>query len=295
MRKNLFLSTLLILTSTITYAQSDNKLQLSAGTGYQKEDFHWSIAGNADGQDPNVYSELKWRNIAGETWYGSVQYNLWNRFWLMGDYSYSKITSGTSNDTDYGGDNRTNPVYDEDFSSNKGSRSGWSAGIGYCVIQTKRVRLLPSVGYSANNESYYLLGNVGDFAQVNSNYKTGWKGGFIKLQVQVELAGSLSLSVTPTYYQVKYNATADWNLIEDFQHPVSFRDNANGYGFNANAELLYAITKHIGIHAGFTWFDWETGKGVDQLYLTSGETDKTQMNGAYRKGNMVDVGLNVQF
>lgn len=295
MRKHLFLIISFVSISTFVSAQSGDKLQLSVGTGYQKENFHWSIAGNADGQNPNVYSELKWHNIAGETWYSSLQYNFWNRFWITGGYSYSKITSGTSNDTDYGADNRTDSVYDQNFSSNKGSTSTWSADIGCSVIQTRKIQLLPSIGYSSNYQNYYLLGNVGDFAQVNSSYKTNWKGTYLKLKVRFQLIGPLCIAASATYNQIKYNAAADWNLIENFQHPVSFRDNANGYGFNGNAGLLYAITKHISIHAGLTWFDWETGKGIDQLYLTNGTTDKTQMNGASRKGTMVDGGLDIRF
>lgn len=281
--------------SAFAYAQSGDKLQLSVGTGYQKEDFHWSIAGNANGQNPNIYSELKWHNIVGEIWYGGLQYNIWKRIGLTGDYSRSNITSGTSNDTDYGADNRTYPVYNENFSSNKGSTSAWSVGIGYSVIQTGKITLFPSAGYSSNYQNYWLRGNAGDFAQVNSSYKTNWKGTYLKLKAQFELIGPLSIATTATYNQVKYNAAADWNLIENFQHPVSFQDNADGYGLNGNVELKYTITKHIGIHAGFNWFDWETGKGEDQLYLTNGTTDKTQMNGASRKGTILDGGLNIRF
>jgi len=41
------------------YSQDiEKKIQLSFSTGRQQEDFHWSIAGNSNGQKPNILSEL---------------------------------------------------------------------------------------------------------------------------------------------------------------------------------------------------------------------------------------------
>src|ERR1700754_1332656 len=129
---------LIILYAGICYAQDgDKKLQISAGTGYQREDFHWSIAGDINGENPNVYSELKWKAIAGPHYNLALQWNIWNSFLLLGNYSKSSITSGTSNDTDYSGDNRTAPVYNQDFNSNKGRTSAWSAGVGYMLIKNE--------------------------------------------------------------------------------------------------------------------------------------------------------------
>src|SRR5258707_12639493 len=41
------------------------RLQVQVSTGYQREGLNWSIAGNSAGQNPNVYSELKWQAVGG--------------------------------------------------------------------------------------------------------------------------------------------------------------------------------------------------------------------------------------
>ncbi|HTD99668.1 MAG TPA: hypothetical protein VK668_10280 [Mucilaginibacter sp.] len=284
---------LIILYAGICHAQdNDKKIQISAGTGYQREDFHWSIAGDINGKNPNIYSELKWKAIAGPRYDLALQWNIWNSFLLLGNYSRSSITSGTSNDTDYSGDNRTAPVYNQDFSSNKGSTSAWSAGIGYMLIKNKIFCLSPYLGYGINQQTYYLLGSNGNFNNLNTTYKTHSQGPFLKVISAIKVANKLKVAADLTYSQVIYRAAADWNLIETFQHPVSFRHSANGYGMDADAKLVYSITPLLSANIGAAYFHWETGTGTDQLYLTTGETDKTQLNEVVRNGFRVQLGLN---
>ncbi|WP_426670438.1 hypothetical protein ACPPVU_04160 [Mucilaginibacter sp. McL0603] len=269
------------------------KIQLSAATGYQNENFHWSIAGNVNGQNPNIYSELKWKAIKGPLYSLALQWNVWDHFLLLADYDKSFIRSGTSNDTDYSGDNRTGPVYNQSFDSNKGSTSAWSTGVGYLLFKNKLWSLSPYLGYGINYQTYYLLGNEGDFGQLNTSYKTQWQGLFFKIKPTFNISDRLEIVADLTYNQVKYSAAADWNLIETFQHPVSFRHSADGYGIDADAKLAFKINRYFSANLGAAFFNWETGNGTDQLYLTTGETDKTQLNEVIRNGFRVEVGLSV--
>jgi hypothetical protein len=290
----LFIVVLYTCTSILHAQDSENKIQLSAGAGYQRENFHWSIAGNANGQNPNVYSELKWKAIEGNDYDFALQWNPWHRFLLLADYNRSLTTAGTSNDTDYQGDNRTNPIYNQSFNSNKGGTSAWAGGIGYLLFKNKVWRISPYLGYGINYQSYYLLGNDGDFGQLNSSYKTQWRGPFIKVISVLNITNRFKLAADLTYSQVTYSAAADWNLIETFQHPVSFRHSADGYGIDAGAKLVFKINHFLSANIGAAYFNWETGNGTDQLYLTTGETDKTQLNGVVRNGFKVSLGVNLQ-
>ena len=47
------------------------------------------------------------------------------------------------------------------------------------------------------------------------------------------------------------------------------------------------------INISYGYFNWETGIGFDQLYLESGQIDKTQMNGAGFNGFNISGGINV--
>lgn len=284
----------ILLTSICCYsaaAQDKHGLQLAAGALYQTENFHWSIAGNSSGQDPNIYSELKWKNIAGPGYFMALQWNFWNRFSVSGTYNQSYTSRGTSNDTDYHGDNRTDPVYDQNFSSNKGGTKAWQAGLGYAILKTKILSLTPSIGYGISSQSYFLVGNEGVYGILNTSYGSNWKGPFIQVNSSINLLKKLNADIDITYNQVKYHADADWNLITGFQHPRSFSDAADGYGINAAASLSYAIAPHLKAMAGVAYFNWQTGDGTDSLYLTDGETDYTRFNGAVRYGWGFRAGL----
>ncbi|MDB5148738.1 MAG: hypothetical protein JWQ57_2758 [Mucilaginibacter sp.] len=274
------------------YAQSGgNKLQFDITDGYQRENFHWSIAGNSNGQNPNVFSELKWAKLGGKSVTASLQWNVYQKFSFYADYSRQFITSGSVNDSDYSGDNRSSNTYNETFDAGKGHIQRWALGAGYQLVKNSWLTLIPYAGYSDNRQSLYLYDSDNRFPGLNSSYQTQWKGAFIKAIASLKLIEKLRFNVDITYNQVSYNAQGNWNLITTFQHPVSYRHHANGYGLNMNGALVYAITKHIAIQAGAGYLYWQTGNGTDQLYLNNGDVDKTQMNGAFMNGFRVFGGL----
>lgn len=282
----------LMISTRVLYAQSgENKLQFDITDGYQRENFHWSIAGNSNGQNPNVFSELKWAKLGGQSVAASLQWNVYKRFSFYADYTRQFITSGLVNDSDYSSDNRSSNTYNETFNAGKGHTQGWALGAGYQLVNNYWLRLTPYAGYSDNRQSLYLYDSDNRFPGLNSSYQTKWKGAFIKAIASAKLVKKLSFNTDITCNQVNYNAQGNWNLITTFKHPVSYRHHANGYGLNMNGALIYAITNHIAIQAGAGYLNWQTGNGTDLLYLNNGEVDKTQMNGAFRDGFRVFGGL----
>jgi outer membrane protease len=274
------------------HAQSlQKKLQLGISTGYQREDLKWSIAGNLDGQNPNIYSELQWKKVGGQSVAAALRWNFWNKLMLMGGYQRVSIRSGTARDNDYNGDNRTNPAYDQLFDADKGFTRDIAIGLGYKLIDNETFSLTPYAGYGASKQSLHLLDRNGQYADLNSTYDTDWKGAFVKAIAGLKLSKKLIATAAITYHQADYKANADWNLIPTFQHPVSYRHNAKGYGIDASAGLQYAVTKNIAINLGGGYFTWQTGEGIDELFLSSGGSDKTQLNGVDRKGYKLSVGL----
>ena len=270
------------------------KLQVSISSGYQRENFHWSIAGNTNGQNPNVYSELKWKDVDGTAYNASLQYNVWNKVMFYGSYSCVSVRSGTVSDIDYSQDNRTDPVYNENFSDNKGNTSVWCAGVGYRLFNNRFFSLTPYIGYTGNIQNLDIVDETGQFPGLNSSYQANWKGEFVKIISAVKIWRSLRALVDVTYNQTNYNSLGDWNLINEFKHPVSYRQVADGYGINTGAQLNYNLARQLSIFAGFNYFNWETGNGADTLYLTTGEDDKTQFNAAFRNGYQVSGGLKLE-
>lgn len=79
------------------------------------------------------------------------------------------------------------------------------------------------------------------------------------------------------YRQVNYRAEGDWNLIQTFSHPMSFRRRAEGYGLEGRLGIKYGLGRVVLLLVG-DYAGWTTGKGVDELYLVSGQTSQTQLN-----------------
>jgi len=274
------------------YAQDiEQKLKLALSTGRQQENFNWSIAGNSSGQSPNILSELKWKNVSGQNYAASVQWNLWRRFSIFADYNRTSVTSGSVSDMDYSMDNRMAPTYSETFSDNKGYTDGWSLGAGYVIFNKPVFSLVPYIGYGNNAQYLYIVDLTGRFPGLNSSYHTQWKGPLIKVISSVKIIHALKFAAAITYYQAKYSALGDWNLINEFQHPVSYHHSADGYGISTNGKLIYNLTGNIAVNIGYSYYDWQTGTGFDQLYLASGHVDKTRLNGVFRKGYQVGGGV----
>ncbi len=276
----------------MSYGQAKpQKLSLSLTTGYSQQDLKWSIAGNIAGKNPNVYSELQWTKVGGQSVAAALDWNIWGKLLLAANYSHVYIRSGTVTDNDYNGDNRTNMVYNQRFNADKGYSRDWSASAGYKLIENAKFNLSANAGYGISTQSLYILDRTGNFPDLNSTYKANWKGPFIRASSTFGISNKFSLSTAITYNQVNHNAIADWNLIQTFQHPVSYRHTANGFGIDGELRLRYTLYENIALQADGGYYTWQTGKGIDELFLNSGEIDKTQLNIVERNGYRLTIGL----
>src|SRR6202000_2183022 len=111
-----------------------------------------------------------------------------------------------------------------------------------------------------------------------------WFGPFIKLEACWQLAKHWMVTADAAYHQVDYRAQADWNLIAAFAQPLSFRHRAEGYGVEAGTRLCYRVGSRIVLDIGGGYFNWQTGTGTDQLYLSAGGRGRTPLNGGTRDG-----------
>lgn len=265
-----------------------DRLQVQVSGGYQREDLHWSIAGNSAGQDPNVYSELKWQAVGGVSAGVALSWQLWRKVVVFAEGSRVFTLSGTVSDRDYGGDNRTHPVYGQSFDSHSGYAYTSFLGAGYRLWEGRRLELTPAVGYGWSGQRLSIEGEDG---LLNSRYQTGWKGAVFRASGVLRIDGAWGILFGAAYHQVNYRADADWNLIRTFSHPVSFRHWADGYGLDGELGVRYAAGRHVAVVLAGDYFSGRTGKGIDELYLASGQTSQTQLNGVVLTGFGLRVGL----
>jgi hypothetical protein len=268
---------------------SAQRLWVRVALGEESQDFHWSIAGNSAGQDPNVYSELKWHGVSGPAGRVALEWRPVGRWRVFASGSRVFTGSGTMTDTDYGLDNRYDPIYHQQFTANAGHSESVAGAVGY-LLRGARWVVTPYVGYGID-EQYFPVKDPAE--GLNSSYAAKWSGPLVKADGSWQLPGRWQVVADLTYHQVRYHATADWNLIPEFAHPVSFRHTADGYGIEVEGGLRYRVGPRVivGLRGGY--FDWETGTGIDQLYLSTGGSDETQLNGAIRNGWRGMLGVEV--
>ncbi|HET6252800.1 MAG TPA: hypothetical protein VFE32_01935 [Puia sp.] len=269
------------------------KLWVRVAVGEEGQDFRWSIAGNSAGQDPNVYSELKWRGVNGPTGQIALEWAPAGRWRVMASGSRMSARSGTMTDTDYGLDNRYDPIYHQSFTVNTGHSGSMAAAVGYVLWNSGRWKLTPYIGYASDQQSFPVTDPGGPYEGLNSSYAAKWFGPLVKAEGSWQLSARWQIVADLTYHQVRYHATADWNLIPDFAHPVSFRHTADGYGVDAEGGLRYRTGSRVTVGLRGGYFNWETGTGIDQLYLSTGGSDETQLNGVVRRGWRGSLGVEV--
>jgi hypothetical protein len=254
------------------------KLQLSIAGGYGQESLRWSIAGDANGRNPNILSELRWKGVGGSVTTANIRFGLFDHWQLEGDYEHMFFSSGKVYDTDYGGNDRTNEVYTAQFNAGKGGADYWQAGLTNQIPVTGKFSITPSAGYAIFHQSLYIYGYAATFSDLNSTYKTTWMGPYGQVLCSIELTKKLCMDAALRYSQVRYRASANWNLIQAFSHPESFRHTANGYGIDTQASLLYRVSGVHAIGIKGSYARWQTGHGTDELYLVTGGSEQTQLN-----------------
>lgn len=274
-------------------AQEGEKLLVRVSGGYQRQDFRWSIAGNSAGQDPNIYSELKWRGVSGLAGAIDLHWNAWKRWRVFASGSRVFTRWGTMSDTDYGLDNRHDILYQESFPAVDGYDEALAVGIGYCLCCSGPFQLTPYIGYGISAQYFPITDPGGPYDGLNSSYSATWRGPLVRVEGSLTLGRRWQVVADAVYHQVSYHATADWNLIPSFAHPVSYRHTADGYGVEADAGLRYIAGKRISLEARGGYFNWQTGTGIDQVYLTAGGSDQTQLNGVVREGWRCTLGVEI--
>lgn len=86
-------------------AEKDSAIALS--TGYRKDNLDWNIAGNRGGTNPDVLSELKWRDMETFDVKLSARTFYEESYYFRGWADYGWILSDGNQDSDFNGNGRT--------------------------------------------------------------------------------------------------------------------------------------------------------------------------------------------
>lgn len=290
-------------------------LDLGLAGGFREDRLDWNIAGDRSGQNPNVLSEVKWRNLE----IGQINLNskltLPRTVHLRGSFSYGWIVNGDNRDSDYFGDNRTLEYSRSDNNADQGSVYDFSAAAGYPFEFGREIviALRPLIGFSYHSQSLSITdGNqtiatpgftqrAGSFSNLDSHYDARWYGPWVGVEVGVEttVPGGCIQRVEGffgfEYHRADYRAQADWNLRQDLAHPNSFRHRADGVGYVLSGGINLFVTPQWALTTAVIYQDWSTHQGRHRVYLSGGDTLDTQLNEVNWRSVALSIGAAYRF
>jgi outer membrane protease len=290
-------------------------LDFGIAGGYREDRLDWNIAGDSRGQNPNVLSEIKWRNLEIGQLKLQSKLTLPQMFHFRGSFGYGWIANGDNRDSDYLGDGRTFEYSRTENNADQGSVYDFSVAAGYPFAFGREpvIVLRPLAGYSYHRQNLSitdgdqtvatpgLTQDAGPFAGLDSHYDARWYGPWIGVEVGVEAAvpGGFIQRVEGFFacelHRADYRAQADWNLRQDLAHPNSFRHRAEGVGWVLSGGFNLFVTPRWALTTEAVYQNWSTNQGRHRVYFSDGATADTQLNEVDWRSLALSVGLVYRF
>ncbi|BBO68779.1 hypothetical protein DSCA_27090 [Desulfosarcina alkanivorans] len=282
--------------------------------GYRADKLSWHIAGNRQGTHPNVRSELSWTDIEIYQLKLASRTVLKEHVYLRGHVNIGTVVSGDNRDSDYGGDNRT-----QEFSRSLNGVDGndvWDASLGVGArfsFFDATMMVCPMLGYAISEQDLNIVDGyqaittppattpIGPIAGLDSRYETRWKGPWLGVDLFFSIPctegpfSGIGVIFTGEYHWVDFDADANWNLREDFDHPVSFSHDADGRGLMAGARILFETRTRWGINLGMNVQEMTTDAGRDRIFFADGSVADTRLNEVRWRSFTFEAGVSYRF
>ena len=281
-------SQLAVLPAASAADNNDTPDTFSIGIGQRKDNLNWNIAGGA----VNILSELKYENIAITQLQAAGEFNFESGQQLRVNLDYGVIDSGTNQDSDYNGNNRTQE-YSRSINQTGGNVLDASVGFG------EKLRLIemdaggglyvtPLVGLSLHQQNLTMTNGVQTLSQppralgpmpgLSSSYDAQWTGPWLGTEALIETAAGWTMMADAEYHWVAYTAEANWNLRSDLAHPLSFRQTTTGTGIVMSLGASYPFAKNWKMNVTLARQQWTAHAGSDLIYFADGTVGSARLN-----------------
>jgi hypothetical protein len=297
-------------------ALEDVEFKMTLLSGYRKDDLNWTIAGDINGKNPDILSELTWKNLDIYQVKANPRMIIKDRFVLDGWLAYGEIFDGDNQDSDYLGDGRTLEFSRSNNSADEGKTLDYSAAMGYRFdfrrlfshesmktkfLEETDVDFTLFAGYSHHEldatikDGFQTIPASGAFAGLHSQYDAQWAGPWLGLELEGRkdrLNGMLRFEY---HFNTDYYGVGNWNLRDDFQHPKSFEHDTEGQGLVFNFGLDYALTQSLDLNLRADVQDWKGDPGIDRTFFSNGLIGETRFNEVNWESYAVMIGATARF
>ncbi|MFC1875864.1 hypothetical protein ACFL2E_01115 [Thermodesulfobacteriota bacterium] len=297
--------------------QAKNKgpkaIEIETGYGYRRDHFDWNIAGDLQGNNPNVLSELTWKDLLIHEVHLGLRANLKKSFVLKGSINYGVIVSGDNRDSDYSADNREMEFSRSINETDKGHTLDAQLGAGYRFrLISESLSVIPLAGYSYHrqyltmtdgNQTITWIGGspLGPFEGLDSSYDAEWQGPWVGIEMILETEKftktlpPISFYAAWEYHRADYYAEANWNLRDDFMHPKSFEHEADGIGMVTSLGVCIRLSDRWSVTLEYETEEWSTERGVDRVFLENNSIIETRLNEVNWHSDVIRFGCSVHF
>lgn len=289
-------------------AGTDNRFAFGVDAGVRVDELRWSIAGDINGEYPNILSELTWTEMKFHYLQQHLDAKLTNDGFLRFKerLGYGRVRTGKNRDSDYNGDNRTLEFSRSDNGVSGSRVADASVALGVCITPaTGSNEFIPYVGYSANVQNMRMTdgyqsvnpgGYTGPFSGLDSKYDARWRGPWAGFDFLVSAGENLSFTGSFEYhFKVDYYAKADWNLREEFAHPISYEHDSKGHGVALDLGGRYQLDDNASLNVTLGWRKFDAGRGTDTVYFIDGSQAMTQLNEVRWESKSLLVGFTLGF
>ena len=250
-----------------------------------KSEMVWNIANGAGANaSPNILSELTFKNVKS-LGYGlkiahlnALSENI--AFYVEAEYADSSVKSGTVQDSDYLGDNRTGEFSRSIADVNDDSLNSWglAAGIKTRWFGARGHYLTFLIGHERQAVDYTMTDGVQIIPEAysgqsltgfNSTYNSEFESWYIKIGTEhVFKWGTIGLSYE--HHDLDFYSEADWNLRADFAHPKSFTHEGEGSGKGITIAYTYPLNLQWDVFLTYTKRKNIINDGYDQVFFSDG-------------------------
>ncbi|MCA9404018.1 MAG: hypothetical protein KC897_09570 [Candidatus Omnitrophica bacterium] len=290
--------------------------KLAVTAGYRQDELNFNIAGDWTGRaTPNILSELQWTDLQIWEYKARGEIVLKEHYVLDAEAGWGQIWSGENQDSDYAGNDRTSEFSRSNNKSDDGQVWDYSIAAGYRMyfenindrlLIADNLQLTLLVGYSRHSQhlviqdGFQTIPLAGPFSgflppgvELDSRYRALWDGPWLGFQVDAQQGDRLRGWGRFEYHFPEVESDANWNLREDFNHPVSFshfaNDNAYGIQFDFGGE--FRLTPYTSLVANLVYRYWEAGPGLYRVFFSNADPQYAVFNTRLNEINWSSLSL----